>query len=106
MKKTIALLLIMVMLVGIMPVFASASDDEIALKTDKTYIVLGPDGFTSPGSWITQADEETNHRILMGGKSGKGEPSNPATIKICLPKDGNYKIYTYAKDYTSNPGVR
>ena len=106
MKKTIALLLTLVMLVGMMPVFASASGSEITLKADKTYIVLGPDGFTASGSWIPQADEETNHRILMGGKSGKGEPNDPATIQICLPKDGNYKIYTYAKDYMSNPGTR
>ena len=106
MKKTIALLLTLIMIVGMMPVFASAEGGEIALKSDKTYIVLGPDGFTTPGSWIVQTDEETKHKILMGGKSGTGEPNNPASIKICLPKDGSYKIYTYAKDYTSNPGVR
>ena len=40
MKKTMALLLAVSMILGVMPVFASAAD--LGQKADKTYIVLAP----------------------------------------------------------------
>ena len=104
--KKLVLLLTFVMLVSVLLAVNVSAATDIELKADKTYIVLGPDGFTTAGSWTVQNDDDTKHRILMGGKSGTGAPNNPAKIEVCLPKDGNYKIYVYAKDYSSNPGTR
>ena len=103
MKKGLALLLAVSMIVGLLPTFALAAD--LGLKADKTYIVLAPGNFDDNGGWKTATEDETNITYMIAGTSG--EPTNAeAKMKIVLPADGSYKIYAFSRDYETAPGSR
>ncbi|MBQ2968489.1 MAG: glycoside hydrolase family 127 protein [Clostridia bacterium] len=105
MKKLLSVLLALSLLASLMPMTAFAAD-EIVFKADKTYIVLGPDGFTSYGAFKSVEDGTTGYKIITGGIDKDINTKDTADIKICLPKDGVYKIYALSKDFTTNPGIR
>ena len=75
-----------------------------ALKEGKTYIILNNSSFKSLGDWHGETDKSGVYYIT-GGTAAKPVINNPTT-KIVLPRDGVYKIYSYAKDFTSAPGSR
>ena len=102
MKKLIAILLVLGLLTGLLPMSVFAVD----LKTDSVYIVLGPDGFTNNGNWIAQKDQTTEYRILMGATNSVPSVDTPASINVCLPKEGTYKMWVLSKDFATMPGSR
>ena len=105
MKKLLATVLAVVMLLSLFPAISFADSADIALKSDKTYIVLGPDGFTTYGAWKSTTDT-TGYKIITGGADSNINITDTADISVCLPKDGTYKIYTLSKDFTTGPGIR
>ena len=50
-KRVLAVVLILCMMLGMLPVLASAKKANTGIKDGYTYIVLGPDGYTNTGSW-------------------------------------------------------
>ena len=109
MKKTMALLLAVSMILGVMPVFASAAD--LGQKADKTYIVLAPGKFEDNGEWTTAVDNDTTAgpnagiTYMIAGKDNHAT-NTEAKSKVVLPADGEYKVYTFTKDFSSAPGSR
>ena len=104
MKKMLALLLAASMILGLLPTFALAA--ETGMKADKTYIVLAPGNYTDNGAWKIEVDKETGFSYMIAGKDGNAIPESPAKIKVVLPEDGTYKIYSFSKDFDSAPGTR
>ena len=104
MKKTMALLLAVSMILGVMPVFASAAD--LGQKADKTYIVLAPGKFEDNGEWTTAVDNDTTAgpnagiTYMIAGKDNHAT-NTEAKSKVVLPADGEYKVYTFTKDFSS-----
>jgi len=87
MKRLLSFLLILSMLLSLFSVSAFADE-----KSDKVFIVLGPDNFTELGNWVVQKDHTTEYKILMGATNSVPSPDTPATAKICFPKEGEYRM--------------
>ena len=105
MKKGLIVSFILLIVFSLIVTF-SVSAEEIELKSDKTYIVLGPNGFTDKGIWTIEKDTETGFTVLKGGTNSIDSSSSPATLSICLPKAGTYKVYALSKDFSANGGSR
>ena len=106
MKRILAVLLVLSMLLGTLPVLASAEEVNTGIKDGYTYIVLGPDGYTTSGNWKMMQEKGEPFKYLYGGVNGKNPPYVPASISIGIPKDGEYKLYTLSRDYASGIGER
>ncbi|MBQ2968021.1 MAG: hypothetical protein IJE10_07900 [Clostridia bacterium] len=102
MKKSISMMLVLLLVFSMMPFSAFASE----LKKDNVYIVLGPEGFTDLGNWQVQTDPATGYKIIMGATNSVPSLDTPATIKVCLPKEGTYKLWVLSKDFATMPGTR
>ena len=104
MKKVLALLLAVSMLVGLLPTFALAADT--GMKADKTYIVLAPGNFTDNGAWTIEKENNSGISYMIAGKDKRPKASQPATISVVFPKAGKYKVYALSRDYATNGGSR
>ena len=105
MKKLLTSVFLVVLLLCLYTAVCYAESAEITLNPEKTYIVLGPDGFTTYGAWKV-SDDGSGYEIITGGTDSNINTKDTADISICLPKDGTYKIYAYSKDFTTKPGIR
>ena len=103
-KSVLGLILVLILICLTCTLLVSA--EQIELKSDKTYIVLGPNGFTDKGIWTLEKDSEEGFSMLKGGVNSIDNSASPATISICLPKSGTYKVYALSKDFTNNGGSR
>ena len=104
MRKLIAIILAMVMVIGLLPVMSYAND--VGMKDGFTYIVLAPGNYTNNGMWQIETDTDPALKFMVGAKATTPDIKNPAVTKIGLPKEGTYKVMALSKDFTTNPGVR
>ena len=87
----------------------SIAGGSIMDESKYTYIILGPDGYTTIGNWKKETDGETGFDYLYGGWWGANPETDtytPASIEVGIPKDGNYFIHTLSKDYSTSTGAR
>ncbi|MBQ7039545.1 MAG: hypothetical protein IJN39_03150, partial [Clostridia bacterium] len=104
MKKFIALMLCVCMIIPLLPVFAFA-EESASFKEGFTYYVLSPDNIKEVGGWLKTTDTQGSYRgeIMYAYAPDKA----PATTTFKVPKDGNYYIFAHTRDYAeSNPGTR
>ena len=107
MKKVIALLVLVSMIIGLLPVASLA--EALLVKTDanmkfnamNVYYTITPEMFTDLGGWRFQnGTEQRSYREKILSDVGIG--TDPANIKIELPKDGEYSVFVHTRDFATN----
>ena len=101
MKKTVALLLTFIMLLGLLTIPAQAANNET--------IFITPEDFQANlGSWTYKTSDiaDAFKSILIGRSDKALNLTKPAGVNIEIPMDGTYTVYVRTRDYETHPGTR
>ena len=101
MKKSIALLLVLCLLVPMMNFTVSAASN--------TTIFIRPKQFeNNTGTWEIKNDQKKGAilEVLIGVSGGNSSETLPASICFDLPQAGQYTVWGLTRDFTDVPGNR
>lgn len=113
MRKIIALLLCITMLLPLLPVtgFAAAklvatNEAESGMKADKMYYIITPDQFSEIGGWKLADATEAQLSYRKYAFYDRGNGTSPAKIKIVVPEEGVYQLFAHTRDFSDRSGTR
>lgn len=114
MKKIIAFLVCLSMLLGMLPatamaaVLAESKNTNMTFAADKVYYCITPESLDDIGGWSFSSDNTADsYRSKIMYDLGNASTKKEAKTKLVLPKDGAYTIWLHTRDFASNkPGTR
>ena len=112
MKKFIALMLCVCMLLPLLPVtgFAAqlvsgmASNSE--MKADNMYYMITPELFKDTGGWLLATTDQSQYSYRDKVFYDRGDATASANIEIVVPKDGVYQLFVHTRDFADRQGTR
>ncbi len=104
MKRFISSLLCIAMIVTLLPVISFAAEADLPqpartnmiFRDGYTYYAISVDAIKNKGGWTDSTNTQNSFRATVMHANGGTEP---ASIEIKLPKDGNYYIFAHTRDY-------
>ena len=113
MKKGIAFLLCLCMLIGLLPISAFAAklvdtpNAKMQFNADHVYYCITPEQFTKLGGWSnTSTNLVDSYRQAIMYDGGADTAMEPAEYDLVLPKTGLYNVFVHTRDFSDRPGTR
>ncbi len=108
MKRVLAMLVLVSMLIGMVPLTSMAAtyvlaeqESNMSFKSENVYLSIIPEMITDLGGWRYQDGVEMKsyrEKIMFD----KGEGADSATFNFKVPANGEYVIFAHTRDWAEN----